>query len=144
MRVDADIAADTDLLGKVVSDLQTGISIDNETGEISGTLKYVTGYTGFSGDPAKQQGNFLAIHIAAEGVTGATYTAELIGGHDGPVTLDSDGILIARIESKAQQIKIVAVKGTDTRTRLYDLRKLTLASAANEEKTVAKKTARKR
>ena len=57
-----DIAADFDLLGKVVANLQkdAGVSADN----IVGTLKYVTDYTGFSSDPEEQEGNYLAFKVA--------------------------------------------------------------------------------
>ena len=49
------------LLGKELSDLQSGVSVGQDA--IAGTLKYVTGYTGFSGDPAEQEGHYLALHI---------------------------------------------------------------------------------
>ena len=52
---DADIAAATDLLGKTVSDIQSNIYID-EFG-VSGTLKYITGWTAWSGDAEEQSGN---------------------------------------------------------------------------------------
>ena len=89
--VDADIAADTDLLGKYVDDLQDGVTITN--GVIYGKLNYVDDYTSFSGNPEQQSGHYLAIHAAAEGVTGATIKAFITQES----TLDSDGIIVIRI-----------------------------------------------
>lgn len=119
----ADIAADTDLLGKVVSDLQSGIEV-SEDNKITGTLKFVTGYTGFSGDASEQSGNYLAVHATAE--EGAVIKAELIGGLHGEVTLDEDGILIVRITSNLQALKFSATTSAGTQTTIYDLSGLTL------------------
>lgn len=85
----------------------------------------MTGYTGFSGDPAEQEGHYLVIH--AEATEGATITLEIIGGDHGPVTLDEDGICICRIKNTAQKIKITASKeGYTTVTRTMKLTNLTL------------------
>ena len=46
-----------------MADLQKDIVVSN--GAISGTLKYVTGYTGFSGDTSEQSGHYLCIHAEA-------------------------------------------------------------------------------
>lgn len=122
--MDDEIPDGVDLLGKNLDDLQSGVGVGGS--DITGTLKYVTGYTGFSGDPAEQEGHYLALHIDTE-VEGATITAEIIGGDHGPVTLDSDRTLIVRIKHKGQKIKIVASK-TDypTITKVYTLAGLTL------------------
>ena len=101
---DVSIASDTDLLGKVISDLQSDITIGEN--EITGTLNHVTGYTGFSGEPELQSGNFLALHITTN--DGAPISVELIGGKYGPVTLDEDGIIIFRIANKGQRVKITS------------------------------------
>ena len=101
---DVEIAVDTDLLGKVVGDLQSDIVVGDD--EITGTLKYVTGYTGFSGESELQSGNYLALHITTN--DGADISVELIGGMYGPVTLDEDGIIILKISNKEQRVKIVS------------------------------------
>lgn len=94
--------------------------------DISGELKYVTGYTGFSGDPTEQEGHYLVLHIDTE-IEGATIVCELIGGKHGPVTLDSDRTLITRISNKSQKIKITASKeGYDDIVKVYSLSGLTL------------------
>ncbi len=63
--INFDIAQDFDLLGKVVGDLQAdvGVSLEN----ILGTLSLVKEYTGFSGDPEEQTGNYIAFKVAYNG-----------------------------------------------------------------------------
>lgn len=126
--MDDTIPEGVSLLGKELSDLQSGVSVGMN--DISGTVHYVTGYTGFSGDPAEQQGNYLALHIDSDEDT--TITVELIGGTHGPITLDSDRTLIVRLRNKQQKIKITVTKdGYDTITRTYTLAGLTLEAPAS-------------
>lgn len=99
---DIDIAADEDLLGKVISDLQENIEITDN--EIKGTLKYVTGYTGFSSKVEEQSGNYLVIHNETNG--DEPIFVEIIGGTSGPTQLDSDGIIILRIANKEQKVRV--------------------------------------
>ena len=89
--VDADISPDTDLLGKSVSDLQKDISISN--GTISGTLHYVTGYTGF--DAEINEGHFIALHAEAEDAT--SISVRPLGSTADPAPLDEDGLYILHI-----------------------------------------------
>ena len=89
----------TDLLGKTMADLQENVAIEGNN--IVGKLKYVTDYTGFSGDVSEQSGNYLVLHITAN--NDEVIKAELINGLHGQVTLDDDGILITRISNKATQ-----------------------------------------
>lgn len=127
MSVGTDISASQDLLGKVIADLQSGITVGN--GEIKGTLNNVTGYTGFSGDVSEQSGHYLALHCAVPNVSGAEIKAQLIGGYHGEVTLDPDGIIIFRIASNTQKVKITATKtGYAPYIQTYSLANLTLAS----------------
>ena len=97
---------DADLLGKSASDLQENLVVVNNT--VTGVSKYVTGYTGFSGDTAEQKGNYIV--LIATAVDGATIKAKIIGGAHGEVTLDSDGILIGRIIDTATAVKFTATK----------------------------------
>ena len=122
---DVNIAADEDLLGKVVGDLQDNIVISGDT--ISGTLKYVTGYTGFSGNVEEQSGNYLALHFDTN-IDVDSITVELLNGTVGhPVTLDSDGIIILRIADKdTQSVRVVATKGDEVTVKKYSLTGLTL------------------
>ena len=109
-----------DLLGVDVEDLQEEIVVGENS--ISGKLKYVTGYTGFSGDEAEQSGNYLAMHFASE--SGAVITVEIDGGHHGPVTLDSDGIIILRLEDPHQGIKVTTTVSGVSASKYYSLREL--------------------
>ena len=63
--ISTDIPDSVDLLGKVTSDLQENVTI--MSGKFHGTLHYVTGYTGFSGDKTEQEGYYVALHFALEG-----------------------------------------------------------------------------
>ena len=131
MSVSSDIDPSENLLGLTVGDLEEDVA--ESGGVISGTLKYVTGYTGFSGDSAEQEGNYLAIVCTAN--EGDTITVKLTGGShpDRVVTLDSDGILVARITSTTQTL-IYTATGTDgtTETRVYSLSGLTLEEAEGD------------
>ena len=99
LSVDADIADSVDLLGKVASDLQEDVAIaDNK---VTGTSGYVEGYTGFSSNPAQQEGNYLALHFEDELSHAAKLTVELVGGTSGETTLDSDGICVFRLNDAA-------------------------------------------
>lgn len=127
MSLSADIETSVDLLGKIVTDLQSEVTVSGDT--ISGTLAYIDDYTGFSGDPAEQVGHYLAVKCTAD--EGDTIVLDLIGGTHGPVTLDDDGICIIRITDPAtQQLKYTAT-GADgsTETKLWKLTGLTLTPA---------------
>lgn len=110
----APIASNETVFGKTVSDLQDNVAIAE--GSITGTLLYVSDYTGFSSDPSEQSGHYLALKVTA--ITGATITVELKGGTLGhPVTLDDDGEIVLRIANvETQSIQIVATKGTMSET----------------------------
>lgn len=130
---DANIAASTDLFGKVVGDLQSGISIDGNS--ISGTLKYVTNYTGYSSLDDEKNGNYIALHFSA--TTGSTIKIKLLGGKStSEATLDADGLAVLQIgnvnASKPgydQVIEVTATKGDDTVTRRFHLANLVMENA---------------
>lgn len=87
---------------------------------ISGTLKYVDDYTGFSGDPSLQSGNFIVLHTSVPGFEDdATISVKVTN----PVTLDDDGIAVLRIADKnSQTITVVAsVDGYDDVTKEFSL-----------------------
>lgn len=98
---------DAELFGKTVSDLQEDIVVKDNG--ISGTLKNVTGYTGFSGKTSEQSGHYLALKIDTED-DDDEITVELVGGTLGhPVTLDSDRNIVLRITNPlSQKIRVVA------------------------------------
>lgn len=104
LTTDVEIAADEDLFGKVVANLQENIEIKEN--EIVGSLKYVTGYTGFSSDESMQSGNYLAIHNETN--NDEPIFVELVGGVSGPRQLDSDGIIVLRIANKQQIVRVTS------------------------------------
>lgn len=126
--VNTDIAADFDLLGKTIGDLQTGVVFGGNA--VTGTLKYVTGYTGFDSNPDNQEGNFIAFKSETPNLSTETITVEVLNGYSGPVTLDSDGVAILRIADKdTQSIKVTATRaGLTTWTKTYDISGLTVLS----------------
>lgn len=115
-------------MGKSGSDLQENISITD--GVVSGTLKYVTGYTGFSGLEAEQSGNYIAIKVTTS-LVGGTTTVELINGTLGhPVELDADMNIVLRIADPiTQSIEVVTTNDGSSKTETFTLTGLTLESA---------------
>lgn len=108
-------------LGKEVGDLQSNINVNDDY--ITGTLHYVEDFTGFSGNVKEQHGNYLALKFEAE--SGATTVVELVGGHSGPVTLDSDMVWIAKISDQDRQtVRVTTSKDGSSVTKVYGLQRL--------------------
>ena len=117
--------ADGSLFGKDASDLQDNIVVG--TNAITGTLNYISGYTdAFSGDEAN--GNFLALKCTA--IEGATITVEVVGGLHGPSVLDADGLIVCRIASTEQSIRVIATINGVSQTKTYALTDLVLTPNA--------------
>lgn len=51
-------------------------------------------------------------------------TVEIDGGHHGPVTLDSDGIIILRLEDPHQGVKVTTTVGGASASNYYSLYEL--------------------
>ena len=117
------VADSVELFGKNASDLQENVAIAN--GAITGTLNYVTDYTGFSSKVEEQSGNYLAIKVEADA---DAITVELINGTLGhPVTLDEDGMIVLRIaDTSTQSITVVATKGNIAETHNLSISGLVL------------------
>lgn len=112
------------LFGKTVDSLQENVVVGES--EITGTLKYVTGYTGFSSNTSEQEGNYLALKVDADSED-AIVTVELVGGTKGPVTLDDDMNIVLLIKNKdTQSIKVTVNDGEDSAIKTYGLTGLTL------------------
>ena len=125
-----DVAAEDDatvVFGKAAGTVQSGIVVNDNF--IQGHLNYITGWTAYSpGDVTRQNGNYLVLKFIA--TEGATTTVELVGGFDGPVTLDSDMNAVIRItDKKNQKIKVVTTLNGDTITKVYSLTALTVDNA---------------
>lgn len=126
--IDTTIGAETDLLGKVVSDLQENIVITDTA--ITGNLKYVTDYTGFSGKESEQSGNYFAFHCPMATQTGVTVNVVTPSGKKWVVD-PSDGLIVLRMTSTNKPLKITASKdGYVDFTKEYDLSGLTRSSAS--------------
>lgn len=122
--MDTNVSDTEDLFGKTIGDLQTDITVGSDG--ITGTLKYVDDYTGFSSKAYEQKGNYLVIRASAPTTDGVTIKAKITK----EVTLDSDGIFVGRIASNTQTLTITASKeGYETVTKVYSLAGLTLESA---------------
>lgn len=133
LQVEAAVDADGDLFGKVASDLQQNIVVGENA--ITGTLKYISDYSAaFSG--AEAYGNYIAIKCTAN--EGAVIKAEVVGGLHGEVTLDPDGLLVARIASNTQSIRVSATIDGVTETKTFALNNLVLT--LNDDKSVTSVT----
>ena len=95
-------------------------------------MKYVSDYTGYSGDPALQKGNFLAWAVDTS-ETGVTYKAWVEGAETNydeahAVTLDSDKDAVTRVHSVNEVLVVKATKeGRATKIRRISFAGLTLA-----------------
>ena len=126
-----------ELYGKAVTALQEDMSLVGNT--VYGKSKYVTGYTGFSGDTDEQQGNYLAFNVTA--VTGATVKMRLIGGmHEdswatcgvvGDGGYDGEAVILLGHGSPYydQAVEIQATKDGKTATRRFYLGQLAVENA---------------
>lgn len=120
---------ETDAYGKTGNDLQTNVNVSRTA--VTGTLKYVTDYTGFnSAEPIEQEGNYLALDFSTDmDAEGATVTVELVNGTKGEVqlTYPSDMFCVFRVTDKnTQNIRVKATKDGATSTRELDLSGLVL------------------
>lgn len=121
--IDFAIDPATDLLGKVVSDLQENMVIS--AGSILGTLHYVEDYTGFSGDPEEQEGNYLAFMV---GYNGGEYTKITAQGGSAPeVEVDpSDHTHVMHVKAK-KDLVIRAYNGdTVVSSKTYNISQVVL------------------
>lgn len=128
MTVDFNISDSTDLLGKYVYELQENVSLTGN--KITGTLLKVEDYTGFSGDPVEQKGNYIAIHCSVPGVNGATI--KFISKSGKKYVVDpSDGLIVLRMAVKPTKFRFeISKDGIPTVEKTFDASGLVL------EKTV--------
>lgn len=100
--------------------MQSGISIIGDD-SITGTLKYVTDYTDFSGDPSLQQGNYLALKFTADTADKVEVGLDPTEG-SGMVELDSDMNIVLRVANHKKQVVVVKVyKDSQVDTHTYNL-----------------------
>ena len=117
------------MFGKKVNTLQSRIKIEDDN-DITGTLKYVTGYTEFSGDPALQSGNFIALQFSDIPDTATSVKVGLEPSRgSGLVEIieDPDKNGVFRIDNKFEQnFKVVTTDGTSTVEQIFDLSRLNI------------------
>jgi len=123
-----DVKADENptVFGKNVSDLQSNIEVKGN--QVTGTLAYVTDFTGFSGDPELQEGNYLALSFDSD-PEADKIEVEFVGAltNIGPQELDSDKDICVRITNKdTQYIVATAYKGGEMTRRTIKLDQLVL------------------
>jgi hypothetical protein len=119
------------VFGKTVRDLQENVIVSEDA--ITGTLKYVTEYTGFSSTPDLQEGNYLVVNLANNNFS--NFTSVKIGldptQGSGLVEIinDPDKNGVFRIANTSQKFKIVSISvdGVEN-TQIFDLSGLTLES----------------
>lgn len=102
---------ETDLLGKTAADLGAGITFavnEDKTITASGTLKYVTEYTGFWGDsPEHQEGYYLPFAISLpEGATAKLVSA--VAPEERP--LDDCGVFLLGKDIDTAKAKTITLK----------------------------------
>lgn len=127
----APITGDDDLLGKKAADLQSNIVVNDNTMNIYGTLKHVTGYTGYSSKVDEQSGNYIALNVDPASGFPESMTVEVKNGTSSPSKLtEADHHVVLKIEDAAtQRIVIKATnKGAEV-TKEYKLTGLTLQQA---------------
>lgn len=129
VKLTVSVPEDTEeVLGKTVSDLQENVIIRES--DIGGTLNYVTGYTGFSTNPARQKGNYLVLKVAADPST-ANISVTISGASFDPADIDESGNVVLRItDPTTQSVKVSATVSNDTIERTYKLNNLTLLPEA--------------
>ena len=125
------ITGNTDLLGKKASELQSNIVINDTTMSISGTLKYVTGYTGFSSKADEQSGNYIALNVDPESGFPESMTVEVKNGTSGPskITAEDHQVVLKIKDTATQGIIIKATNNGSEVTKEYNFVGLTLQSA---------------
>lgn len=118
-----------DLLGKNAQDLQSDVLVSDK--KITGTSKYVTGYTGFSSVVEEQTGNYLALKFDTEPEADEV-TVDVIGGEKGPVKLDEDRMLVIRLTGSTNSFKVIVTKNGKEFEEIYDFSEVVLEEAPHE------------
>lgn len=110
-------AQDTAMLGKLVSELVSGDTVVLSDGTVKGTLRYVTGFTGFSSDLAEQSGHYFPLALS---VTGATMTLKKNGAAAPEKTdIPFDRDLLLRVTAPTDTFT-VEVDGAEIVTLRFD------------------------
>lgn len=114
------------MFGKLPSELQEDLEITN--GVARGTLKYVTGYTGFSGNVEEQSGNYIALKVNGA-PEDAVVKYQKVGGSAEPVTLDADRNIVIRITDQEAVLRFTISKDGHDTVKDVDVSHLTYEEA---------------
>lgn len=115
--------------GKTISDLVSNITVTDT--EITGKLKYVEGFSGYSSDTALQTGNFLVLNASAV-PSDTVVTVELLGGKEGAKSPDANGNVVFRVTNTvSQSIKVNGTMGRESSTKSYSIKNLELETSAS-------------
>lgn len=121
----AGTAGSTTRYGKTAAQLQSNVFVHDEA--IQGNLKYVTGYTGFSGEASEQEGNYLALDFNAP--DGATLKIKV--GNGNFVDATSDGYAVIRVNNHiGEKMTVQCIKDGVTLERVISLSALKLEAKA--------------
>lgn len=126
MRLDVEADVNPTVFDYDVSDLQSDVTVTGN--QVTGTLAYVTDFTGFSGDPELQKGNYLALSFDSD-PEAEKVTVEMVNAltNIGPQELDSDMDACFRITDKDRQYLIIkAYKGGEVTRRVIKFDQLVL------------------
>ena len=93
---------------------------------VTGTLKWATGFEGFSDDEESQSGNFLALAVSAT-PSGSTISTE----SELETKIDS-GVLVVRVTDKSEKVTIKAANDDGESSVDLDLSGLTLTPTIGE------------
>ncbi len=93
----------SDGLGKSIGDLIEGDVKIGKSGAVTGTLKAVTGYTGFSGTASEQSGHYLPLKLNAK--YGGQSISVQRNGKAAKVSTDLEWILRVPSNSTTFEIK---------------------------------------
>ena len=121
-----------DCFGLIPSDLQSNIVISGN--KITGTLHYVENFTGFSGLPDEQAGNYLVTTYSPEPPEAEVYVYKTSGTVGWKKLTKPALTLVSRITDKNKQKLQVyyELNGKKSETVEYDLSGLTLETKSEE------------
>ncbi len=129
--IDPDPEIDT--FGKSLEELQSNVVIGADH-RITGTLHYVTGYTGFSSIPAEQSGNYLVTHYSPDPPEADVMVYKTSGTVGWKKLGKPDLTLVSRITDKNTQKLQVKYVLNEVESKIveYDLSGLTLEESGVE------------
>lgn len=113
--------------------MQSGLTVNNKTKKITGTLKFIEGGLSPSG-PLAGDGNFMALKFKADwdkytsvkvGLVPSASGMELVELIDDP---DKNGVfkVTGKVDNVQQVLKVVSTDGTSTATDEFDISDLVL------------------